>query len=807
LKSCLKITFRKFIRDPLYPFISIICLGLGITCALFIIIWIRDELSYDSFHNKAGRIYRLTVEINNKSSGYHTHFARCWIDWLKDIQENIPGIEGVARLTYWPGSIIMADERAFESVFCKTDTSFIDLFSLYFISGNPKTALQKPYTVLLSESAAHKYYGKQDPLGKTILQYCSRCREKIEYTVVGVVKDMPLNSHFHFDVLAPYENPDEYRGWAYYYLLLEPNKNPEEILEDFIPFARKYNSDDEVSKFTPHLQKVTDIHLLSNKARELERNGSMQNLYLFAGLALFILFVAVFNHINLQYVGLIKNYKSIRVIKYAGAIGSNIFSWLLVESVIYGTLSSALAVLIFKLLLPSFNNIMGKQSEAALSLLPSTLAISVPLIILFISLAGIFPYMLLKSMLKSGPAGSPLNHNPLNLSLITTRKFGLTKIMVTGQYIAVIVLIITVFTVTRQINFFMGSRLGSQNNNIICVKNVPVQVINKYQVFKAELLSNKLIRNVTSSFQDPAYEVMDAMPFETTGAEEEMNDKILWVYPVDDNFFSFYNINVVEGYDFPPYYGNDTIREYYILNRKALDHLGWKPEEAVGRPFSLIFNLNGRNLFKGGKIIGIVDDFQVSSMKDEIKPYVFFQKSFWLGSVQVEYDSLHTKSSLDFIDKTWHSIFPGFPFDYEFVDDLYRSIYANEIRFKKLSMALGIIAIVLSCLGLWGISGITQHIRTKEIGIRKTNGATALSILIMLLKDVFLIIAVSALVAMPLSYFILEGWLKNYAYRINISWWILALSLLITSFIALITVSWQSYKAASGNPVRALRYE
>jgi putative ABC transport system permease protein len=807
LKSYLKITFRKFIRDPLYPFISIVCLGLGITCALFVIIWIRDELSYDSFHNKAGRIYRLTVEINNKSSGYHTHFARCWIDWLSDIQENIPGIESVTRMTYWPGTIIMADERAFESVFGRTDTSFIDLFSLDFISGNPSTALKEPYTVLLSESAAQKYYGKHDPLGTTILQYCSRCREKIGYTVTGVVKDMPPNSHFHFDALAPYENTDEYKGWAYYYLLLEPNKNPEEILEDFIPFARKYNSDDEVRKFTPHLQKVTDIHLLSNKARELERNGSMQNLYLFAGLALFILFVAVFNHINLQYVGLIKNFKSIRVIKYAGAIGSNIFSWLIVESVIYGVLSSALAVLIFILLLPSFNNIMGKQAEAALSLLPSTLAISVPVIILLISLAGIFPYMLLKSMLKSGPAGSPSDYGPLNLSLITGRKFGLTKIMVTGQYIAVIVLIMTVLVVTRQINFFMDSGLGSHNKNIICIKNVPVQVINKYQVFKAELLSNRLIRNVTSSFQDPSDEVMDAMPFETTGAEEDINDKILWVYPVDDNFFSFYNINVVKGSDFPPYYGNDTIREYYILNRKALDHLGWKPEEAVGRPFSLIFNLNGKNLFKGGNIIGIVEDFQVSSMKDEIKPYVFFQKSYWLGSVQVEYDTLHTKSSLDFIGKKWQSIFPGFPFEYEFVDDLYRNIYANEIRFKKLSMALGIIAIVLSCLGLWGITGITQQIKTKEIGIRKTNGATAFSILIMLLKDIVIIIALSALVAVPLSCFILEGWLKNYAYRINISWWILALSLLMTSLIALITVSWQSYKAASGNPVRALRYE
>lgn len=300
---------------------------------------------------------------------------------------------------------------------------------------------------------------------------------------------------------------------------------------------------------------------------------------------------------------------------------------------------------------------------------------------------------------------------------------------------------------------------------------------------------------------------MDAMRFETTGDTENIKDKILWVFPVDDNFFSFYNINLVYGSNFPPYYGNDTIREYYIVNQKALEHLGWTPEEAVGRPFSLIFNYNGENLFKGGNIIGVVEDFQISSMKDEIKPYVFFQKSYWLGSVQVEYDSLNTKSSLDFISKKWHNIFPGFPFEYEFVDDLYKNIYSNEIRFKRLSIVLGVIAIILSCLGLWAITGITYQARTKEIGIRKTNGATVFRILMLMLKDILVIIAVSSIVALPLSYYLMKNWLEDYANRINISFWILALSLLIVVFVAIITVSWQSYKAASGNPVRALRYE
>jgi putative ABC transport system permease protein len=805
--SYLKIIFRKFIKEPLYPFISTICLGLGITCTLFVIIWIRDELSYDLFYNKADRIYRLTVEKNDLSTGYHTHFARSWYDWLGNIKENIPGIENVVRFSNWLGTIVMADERPFESILFKTDPSFLKIFSLDLISGNPETALKEPYTVILSESAAIKYFGTRNPIGKTLLLYCSRCPERIKYEVIGVVKDLPVNSHFHFEALAPFDDPDDFRGWAYYYLLLEPKENSGDIIKDFKPFAMNYISEEEVNKLTPHLQKITDIHLFSEKARELERNGSMENIYLFAALALFVLVVAIFNFINLQYSGLIKNFKSLQVMKYTGAKNKNLFSFQLVESFIHGIISAFVAIIIFELLLPSFNNLMGKSSEAGSSLIASTIAFTVPALIILISLTGAYPYLLLKSVIKIksfDAVSDSWTWKPLSRS---ERRFGLTTIMISGQYIAAIALIIIVIIVNRQINFFMDNRLGSKQKNIICLKNVPVQVYNKYQVFKSELLSNPLIKNVTSSFQDPGDDVMDAMRFETTGTIDGIKDKILWVYPVDHNFFKFYDIKIIRGSDFPYYYGIDTIKEYYILNKKALEHLGWEADEAVGRPFSLIFNYNGEDLFKGGTIYGVVEDFQMSSMKDEIKPYVFFQKSYWLGSVQVIYDSLYTKPALDFINKTWNRVFPGFPFEYEFVDDLYKNIYSNEIQFRKLSLVLGLIAIILSCLGLWGITGITYQAKTKEIGIRKTHGATIFNILFWLLKDKLVIIAISALIAIPLTYFFMQNWLNNYANRINISWWIFALSLLIVYFIAIITISWQTYKAASGNPIEALRYE
>jgi putative ABC transport system permease protein len=367
---------------------------------LFVIIWIRDELSYDSFHDKADRIYRLTVEKNDVSTGYHTHFARSWYDWLNNIRENIPGIEKTVRFSNWLGTIVMADERPFESILFKTDPSFLEVFSLDFISGNPETALKEPYTVILSESAAIKYFGSCNPLGKTLLLYCSRCPERIKYEVTGVAKDLPLNSHFHFEALAPFDDPDEFSGWAYYYLLLEPKKNPEDIIKDFVPFMRKYIGEEETNKLTPHLQKITDIHLYSQKARELERNGSMQNIFLFAALALFVFIVAIFNFINLQYSDLMKSYKSMQIMKYAGAKSENLFSYQLMESFVHGIVSAFVAVIIFESLLPSFDNLMGKSSDAGISLITSTVAFTIPVLIIIISLAGVYPYLLLKSMLK-----------------------------------------------------------------------------------------------------------------------------------------------------------------------------------------------------------------------------------------------------------------------------------------------------------------------------------------------------------------------------------------------------------------------
>jgi putative ABC transport system permease protein len=514
--------------------------------------------------------------------------------------------------------------------------------------------------------------------------------------------------------------------------------------------------------------------------------------------------VSTLNFLNLQYVVFLRRQKAISVYNYAGAGFWNHLTNQLLESSIYSLFSTISGIFIFEWLHKYFNIVLGRSPDSGNELIYSTFSFLLPAIILIISLAGLYPLLITEARKMISSIKSK-HYNNFDNPLISRKRFKTLKSLITVQYIFSITLLITVVVANKQVKFIMNHRLGNNQNNIICVKNLPVQVYNKYQVFKSDLLSNPVIEDVTSSFEDPSDENLDMMSFETSGID--LKDKRLYVYPVDDNFFNFYNIRLVAGINFREFHGNDSISEDYILNECALKYLGWKPEEAVGKPFTLKFDIDNKNLFSGGTIAGVVSDFQMSSMKNKIKPYVFYQKSFWLYSAQVKYDSAHLSDALDQITMTWKKLYPDYPLEYEFIEDMYSKIYKNEIQLKNMSLALGIIAMFLSCLGLWGITGIIYEARTKEIGIRKINGAKINQIIAWLLKDIFLIVAGALIFAIPLSYYLMNLWLKNFAYKTSLNWWIFTLAGIITFIIAILTVSWQSWRAASGNPVEALRYE
>jgi len=353
----------------------------------------------------------------------------------------------------------------------------------------------------------------------------------------------------------------------------------------------------------------------------------------------------------------------------------------------------------------------------------------------------------------------------------------------------------------------MSTRLGNQESDLVCVKHLPVQVVDKYLYFRSELIKSPLVKDVTSTFEDPAEEALDKFKYETTGIRDDAKDKFLYVYPVADNIFSFYKIPFLAGSDFPPYYGNDSLPDSYILNESASRMLGWTAEEAIGKSFKLLFDLNGKNLFKGGKIVGVVRDFHTGSAKHKIEPMIYFQKKFWQFSCQVRIDTSKCMDALSFIKKTWNSVYTDYPFDYTYVEDLYKNIYKQELRQQKLLAIFTVVAVIISCMGLWSISSLITRQRTKEIGVRKVNGANTLDILMMMNSEFVSLVLIAFIISVPLSWYLISIWLQNYANRITINVWIFIIAGLLALFSSLITVSWQSYRAARTNPVKALRYE
>ena len=804
--SQLKIIVRNFIHKPLYPIISVVVLSIGITCIMLTTVWMRDELSYDSSYSNSDKIYRLTIEKNDKITGYHTHIARSTYEWLKNIKNDIPGIKDFGRFINRGETPIKIDSSLFNSRILKAKDDFIRVFPTRFILGNPENALKVPNTAIISKSASKKYFGSKNPVGETIKDYLMNSPQRKEYKITALVEDLPVNSHFHFDFVLTMDKSDSTEStWYYNYIILDDNVKPTQIIEHFNQFAEKYINADEVKTLTPYLQKITDIHLDSFKDRELEENGNKKVLYLLGALSLFVFFVSVLNYLNLQYVVFIRKYKTFLVLDYAGAKFRNHLINQFLESLIYGIVSTLAGMYVFESLLIYFNLLLGKLPDAGSGIVHSTFMVLIPVIILIISLAGLYPFLIMQAKKKISSVMFRTGAGYENPLKNYKKRFKILKTLITVQYIFSIILLITVVVVNKQVSFIMDHRLGNDQNNIICVKDLPVQVHNKYQIFKSDLMSNTIIKDVTSSFENPSSENLDMISIETTGTD--LKDKMIYVYPVDDNFFDFYNIKLANGRNFRKFEGNDTIHEDYILNETAVRYLGWKKEEAVGKPFSLKMDYNGKNIFKGGTIAGVVEDFQMSSMKNSIKPYAFFQKSFWLFSAQIKYDSAHLSDALIQIEKTWKKLYPDYPLEYDFVEDLYTKIYKNEIHLKDLSMALGIIAMFLSCLGLWGITGIIYEARTKEIGIRKINGAKIIQIVLWLLKDILIIVASALVFAIPISYYLMNQWLNNFSYKVHLSWWIFAFAGLIASSIAVLTVSLKSWRVATKNPVEALRYE
>ncbi len=793
----LKLILRNLFRIKSYTILNIIGLAIGLACSIAVIIWVKYELSYDKHLPDSDRIYRLTFETN--FSGNRIHFARCWESWVWQMPAVFPQIEELVRLEPYRRTAIKAGENKFYSdrIFA-TDTNFFKVFNTDLISGDVEKVLTQPYSAVISSSLARKCFGNSDPVGQPLLLSGEQDTKFGTFIIKGVMKDTPVNSHIHFDILTSFAKPEEGPYWAYVYLLLRQNTSPDDIVSRFPSFIKGFVQEKDLNAFTPYLQKITDIHLFSNKDREIEANGSITGIYLFIVIAFVLLLVSWVNFYNLNKARLMVLQKQMQIQRINGANKKYLILQSLSESAISVILSLMLALMILDLAVNPARTIFG------FNLLPGGYAdISGNWLIVFALLVvslftGSLPVIIdIASGRNSSPGFREIRHNPIP----GISSYG---ILMTAQFCLSIILMVSAITISKQNNFMLSRSLGEMSSDILAFKNQNWESRSKYNAIHNKAMQNPLIKSFTATMDEPSGETLDALQVESSGIKDSQEEKRLFVMSVEDNFLDFFKIPLVSGRNFSTFNPNRK-GEDYILNEIALKRLGWTPEEAIGQPFKIVFDTP--DIFYGGTVVGVVRDFNFTTVKQEIKPYVFFQKPIFYLCFLIKVDSARKDEAVADLKKIWDEELPDYPFQYEFLSDLYRSAYSKEISQAKMTAFFSILAIIIICFGLFSVTSVLVARRTREIGIRKVNGAKVMDVMAMLNSGFIKWVLIAFVIACPVAMYAMNKWLQNFAYRTEIKWWVFVVSGLTVLAVALFTVSLQSWRAATRNPVEALRYE
>jgi putative ABC transport system permease protein len=793
----IRLISRTLLKGKTYTALNILGLAIGFACTLGIAGWIRNELSYDKHLPDSDRIYRLTFETN--TSGNRLHFARCFESWISQMPPTFPQIEQLVRLAPHRHTAIIAGENKFYSdrIFA-TDTNFFKVFNITLLSGNTDDALKEPNTAVISSSIASKCFGNIDPVGQTI-RIAGEYDEKMTLiTVKGVMQDSPVNSHIHFDILTSFTKPNEAPGWAYIYLLLKKGTKPEQLISELPEFIKSHENISEQRTFTPYLQKITDIHLYSNKDREVEPNGNITVIYLFVIIAIVLLVVSFVNFYNLNKAKILSLQKSIYLQKIFGSDSKGLIFNSFIESLVTVLLAFGLAAIfidLLQMLATSFPG-LNLQSEGIRELVriwPIAL-----IIILTALITGSLP--LIVHIFNVKIRGITINPMPAQ----GRGKVSSYSILMTIQFCLSIILMFSTITIAQQKKFMFSRSLGKMNPNILVFKRQNWEVRRKYQAIREKALENPLIKNFTASMEEPGGETLDALPVESQALDESHKDKSLFVLSVEDNFLNFFDLRLIAGRNFSKY--NPARKgEDYVLNETAVKDLGWTPQEAIGRPFNIRFDTPG--IFFGGTVVGVVKDFNITTIKQKVKSYVLFQKPIFYLCYLVEIDSVRRQEAILSLKNIWEQELPDYPFQYELIGDLYNSVYQKELIQAQLTLYLSILTIVIICMGIFSITSVLVERRTREIGIRKVNGARVADLLSMLNSDFIRWFIIAFIVACPAAWYAMHKWLQNFTYKTGLHWWVFLASGIIILAISVITVTIQSWRVTTKNPVEALRYE
>lgn len=793
--------------------ISAIGLSTALACLIVIFLYVKSEFGYDRIHTKSDRIYRVTTDSND--GAISTHPARVDGDWPEKLMTEYPAIERTVRLVPYRNAIIrIGDQKFYSENAFMTDSSFFEVFDFKILTGNRANAFSKPGTAFIALSMAEKYFGNVDVAGREITIQHQQDPNPRTYVIEGVMEDFPFNSHFHAELLTSYGNSGDRTAWAYTYYLLKQGADAD-VLRNIIQQRWEAENQTEDPTRILYLQKLTDIHLFSNKTREIEANGNIRSVILLISGGIIILIVALINYFNMNRVQFISRIKTINI-KIINGASKKTISWeIALESLFISIVSVFFAGIYISLLkgLPGFS-----IPDSGIG---SAVAVIILIFIIIVTLLSVFPFLNRRKI------------SEICFSSHDRRQYSLPLVI---QFTLAVAAIVSTIVLNRQMNLIMTRHPAAREDNMIVIADNPWEVVQRYQQLKDELMDNPLIGGITSAMEEPGGDILDNVEFEMEGIDKKDNQSIS-IFTIDTNFFSFMEIEPLAGSIDPGFtpshqweadavelsnlrtapepdrhkieeYEKKTgnLREKYILNESALTLLGIdNHEDAVGKRFRVNFFLP--DLFPEGEIIGVVPDFHYTNLHNKERPLVIVSRKMFNYNFLIRISPEHPDKSLEAIDEAWRKINPEFPFRYQFISEKYLQVYKVEYSQARVISLFALIALLLSVLGIFAMTVFSIQNRVKEVGIRKVNGAKVSEILLMLNIDIIKWITISFVIAIPLSWYIMNKWLQNFAYKTELSWWIFALAGIVALGIALLTVSFQSWKAATRNPVEALRYE
>lgn len=791
LWNYLKVTWRNIRRYKGYSFINIVGLAVGLASCILILLWVQDELSYDRFHTNGNDLYRVVAEWRKTKPA--SHYWPVCAPLAPALKEEYPEIIKAARFTRLRrGQLVKFGSKNFnESQICLTDPDFFEMFTFPFVQGDARTALSNPESIVLTEEMAAKYFGTEDPIGKTL-----NINNEYDFIVTGVIKNIPHNSHLQFDFLASFVRIEDFeKAWEVLdnwtlngfatYIELEERASAAVLTDKIANYRQKKVPE---SKDVLYLQPLKDIHLYSSHILfGIEGQGDIRYVYIFSIVAFFVLFIASINFMNLSTARSSNRAKEVGLRKVVGAKRAQLIRQFFCESIVMAFCSLILAVVLAELFLPVFTNLSGKQLSLDLSSHINILFTIVLLTLITGFLSGSYPAFFLSSL------------RPVKILKGISKTEGqgylFRRILVVSQFSLSILLIICTVVVSHQVEFMRNKKLGFDKDQVAYFP-IRDELVPRYDSFKSELLKNTGIKNVAVSSNLPTSGVIlttDKVTWEGKNPEEVV---VLEVTSAGYDFIETFNMEIVKGRSFSKEFSSDE-EEAIVINETAEKVIGI--EDPVGK--QLVFGESAVT------IIGVVKDYHFKSLHSEIEPLVLAIVPDLFRYVFVKLDTADIQNTLIDIESTWKSFFPDTPFEFHFLDEAYDKLYRSEQRMGSLFNTFTILAIVISCLGLFGLASFMAEKRTKEIGIRKVLGASIAGIIILLNKQFTRWVLIANVVAWPIAYYVMSKWLQGFAYRINLEIWIFALAALAALVIAVFTVSYQSVRAALANPVDSLRYE